>query len=554
MSAYVIDPQPFLDPVSRKEQDVLEKLSPFEMRENLLALAGHDENQTSLLNAGRGNPNFVATTARNAFFQLGLFATADAVECGHWTPELSGMPTKVGIGARLQSWLDDRGGQQGIEFLGKVLSWADTAGFVLDDFVYELADGILGEHYPDPPVMLPHVQETVARYLAKNMGAGFPPTTDIDIFATEGGTAAMCYIFDTLTVNGLLRPGDKVALLTPIFTPYIDIVNLPDYGLEEVQVGATGKFPDGTHNWQFPDSELEKLKDPAVKLVVCVNPTNPPSVEMRSQTLEQVAAVVAERPDVILITDDVYGTFAEDFRSLFSIAPKNTILVYSFSKYFGATGWRLGTIVTSKDTVLNQLLLDLPQSEQDRLAERYSSLTDDLPKLTFSERLVADSRDVALNHTAGLSGPQQVQMALFALQDLFDADQTYRDATKGLLHKRLSDLLKGLQVELDPDPLRVGYYIQLDLMNYAKLHYPEGFAQYLEANYAPVDILFRLAAQDGVVALNGGGFEGPLWSIRLSLANLDDSAYLKVGQDIRKVFDEYLAQWKGSDEGAQPQG
>lgn len=549
MSTNLVDPQPFLDPVSRREQDVLEKLSPFEMRENLLALAGHDENQTSLLNAGRGNPNFVATTARNAFFQLGLFATGDAEACGHWTSELSGMPSKPGIAVRLQSWLEDKSGQPGIDFLDKVLAWASSADVPLDDFVYELVDGILGEHYPDPPVMLPHVQATVARYLAKNMGEGFPAASEIDIFATEGGTAAMCYIFNTLTINGLLRPGDKVALLTPIFTPYIDLVNLPDYGLEQVEVGATDKFPDGTHDWQFPQSELDKLRDPAVKLVVAVNPTNPPSVEMRAQTLKQVADVVAERPDVILITDDVYGTFADDFRSLFSIAPKNTILVYSFSKYFGATGWRLGTIVTSKDTALDKLLLNLPPSDQKRLAERYSSLTDDLADLTFSDRLVADSRNVALNHTAGLSGPQQVQMALFAFQDLFDVDQTYRDAAKGLLHKRLADLLTGLEVTLDPDPLRVGYYIQLDLMNYAKLHYPQAFTEYLEANFSPADILFRLAAQDGVVALNGGGFEGPLWSIRLSLANLDDSAYLKVGQDIRKVFDEYLEQWKAAETG-----
>lgn len=491
----------------------------------------------------------MATPARNAFFQLGLFAVADAAECGHWTDELSGMPTQAGIGARLQAWLGERDGQPGIDFLNEVLGWIRGQEIALDDFVYELVDGILGEHYPDPPVMLPHIQATVARYLAKNMGEGFPATTDVDIFATEGGTAAMCYIFNTLTVNGLLRPGDKVALLTAIFTPYIDIVNLPEYGLEQVEVQASDKFPDGTHNWQFPEAELAKLKDPAVKLVVCVNPTNPPSVEMRAQTLAQVADVVAERPDVILITDDVYGTFAEDFRSLFSIAPKNTILVYSFSKYFGATGWRLGTIVTSKETVLDQLLLDLPQTEQKRLADRYSSLTDDLEKLTFSQRLVADSRDVALNHTAGLSGPQQVQMALFALQDMFDTDLAYRNAAKELLHKRLSDLLTGLQVELDPDPLRVGYYIQLDLMNYAKLHYPPAFAEYLEANYSPVDILFRLAAQDGVVALDGGGFEGPLWSIRLSMANLDDSAYLKVGQDIRKVFEEYLEQWKASEAG-----
>ena len=43
----------------------------------------------------------------------------------------------------------------------------------------------------------------------------------------------------------------------------------------------------------------------------------------------------------ILITDDVYAPFVEGFRSLASVAPRNTILLYSFSKYWGATGLRL---------------------------------------------------------------------------------------------------------------------------------------------------------------------------------------------------------------------
>jgi hypothetical protein len=35
---------------------------------------------------------------------------------------------------------------------------------------------------------------------------------------------------------------------------------------------------------------------------------------------------------------------------------------------------------------------------------------------------------------------------------------------------------------------------------------------------------FRLAEDRGIVLLNGGGFEAPQWSMRLSLANLPDEA------------------------------
>ncbi len=46
--------------------------------------------------------------------------------------------------------------------------------------------------------------------------------------------------------------------------------------------------------------------------------------------------------------------------------------------------------------------------------------------LSFMERVVADSRLVALNHTAGLSTPQQVQMAFFSAFALIDKVDAYK--------------------------------------------------------------------------------------------------------------------------------
>ena len=51
------------------------KLSPFELKDELIKLASGKANRL-MLNAGRGNPNFLATLPRRAFFRLGLFAVA----------------------------------------------------------------------------------------------------------------------------------------------------------------------------------------------------------------------------------------------------------------------------------------------------------------------------------------------------------------------------------------------------------------------------------------------------------------------------------------------
>jgi len=44
--------------------------------------------------------------------------------------------------------------------------------------------------------------------------------------------------------------------------------------------------------------------------------------------------------------------------------------------------------------------------------------------------------------------------------------------------------------------------------------------------------------------LNGDGFKGHTWSIRVSLANLTDDQYITIGKGINELFDEYAKEWK----------
>ena len=72
------------------------------------------------------------------------------------------------------------------------------------------------------------------------------------------------------------------------------------------------------------------------------------------------------------------------------------------------------------------MIAKLPARERAALNRRYNSITLTPEKLKFIDRMVADSREVALNHTAGLSLPQQVQMGLFSLFALLDTAQCYK--------------------------------------------------------------------------------------------------------------------------------
>lgn len=520
----------------------LSQLSPFELKDQLMALAS-SRAERMMLNAGRGNPNFLATQPRHGFFQLGLFALRESEHAYSYVPEgLGGLPRLDGIEARFDIFVDTNRATPGVAFVAAAVSYVrDQLGLSAAAFLHEIVAGILGCEYPTPPRMLATSEAIVSRYLVQEMIGGQLPVGGIDLFATEGGTAAMTYVFNTMRENRLLAPGDKIAIGLPIFTPYIEIPHLNDYELVEVGVNA-----DGSGGWQYPEAELAKLSDPAVKAFFVVNPSNPPSVKIDARGLAQIAAIVKQRPDLVLLTDDVYGTFADDFVSLFAICPRNTILVYSFSKYFGATGWRLGVIATHHDTVLDRRIAALPEADKLVLDARYGSLMLDPRGLKFIDRLVADSRTVSLNHTAGLSTPQQAQMVLFALSALMDEPGSYKEAVKRIIRRRQAALYRELGVDMPQDPNGTDYYTLLDLQTIAGQLYGPAFADWMMAKKEPLEMLFRLAEEGGVVLLPGKGFGALHPSARASLANLNEYDYTAIGRVIRKLAEEYHTEFVAS--------
>ncbi len=534
--------------VKRKEiEHIYGKVSPFELKNKLISLAEESKAKgaRSLLDAGRGNPNWTAATPREAFFTFGLFSVLETRRVWN-NNDLAGLPQKSGIAERFEYFIKENSTYPGARLLKGIIDYGITSkGFNADDWVFELADGIIGDNYPQPDRMLTHVEKVVHDYLIQELCYNAPPAGKFKLFAVEGATAGMCYIFDTLIANNILSIGDKVALMVPIFTPYLEIPRLPRYNFDVVELLAEEMTCEGTHTWQYPDSQIEKLRDPSIKALFIVNPSNPPSVAMKPETIRLIKSIVKkENPNLMIISDDVYGTFVDNFRSLVADLPYNSIGVYSFSKYFGVTGWRLGTIALYEENVFDKLLRELPEDKKETARNRYSTLSANPEEILFIDRIVADSRQVALNHTAGLSTPAQIQIAFFSVFALLDKENRYKQLTKDICRGRQRLLFEGLELDLQKNPYDAAYYTQFDLLEWACRYYGDEFAKYLKENYKPVDILLRLAQESSIVLLSGGGFHGPEWSIRISLANIEDEHYSKIGKVLHKILEEYVTAWK----------
>lgn len=532
-----------------------EKLSPFEIKDELIKLAKKTSRttQSAFLNAGRGNPNWIATTPREGFFLLGQFAVTESKRVMEHPAGIGGMPKAQGIAGRLEAWLAKHADMPGASFLSSMVTFAvKKFGFEPDAFVHELVDSIIGDNYPVPDRMLVHNERIVHEYLMWAMCGEPRPAGKFDLYAVEGGTAAMCYIFKCLKANRLLLPGDTIALGTPIFTPYIEMPHLEDYHLNIVNIAAPQE-----NRFQYTDAELKKLEDPKIKAFFVVNPGNPSGMGVSREVTGKIANLIkTKRPDLMLLSDDVYGTFVNGFRSLMGELPQNTIGVYSYSKYFGGTGWRLGVIAVHEDNIFDRMIAKLPDIELKALDKRYGPITLEPRKLKFIDRIVADSRDIALNHTSGLSLPQQVMMSLFSLAEMMDTNKQYQKACMEILERRLKSLLDGLDVQLTPNPMYDAYYGLIDFEFWARKNIGHEAVDYLKKHVHPLDLAFRLAEDHGIVLLNGGGFDAPDWSLRVSLANLDDEVYEEIGRGVRSIARGYRRAYEASkDQGkAQPAG
>ena len=521
----------------------LKALSPFELNYQLIKMAG-----PNALNAGRGNPNFFNSFGRQVFARLQETAIALST---HRTNDLFEypLPDEMNFSRALvkssRSWPQAKG-----EFFRSYLSYlkmlSKKNNIDEDKIIYDVVKSSLGCYYPVPPQIQPHLELVSQKFLydlvmaaadGSEKGAKMQPS-DFTCFATEGAAAGILYVFNTLKENYLLLPKDKIALITPIFSPYLEMPRLLDYDLEIVELKC-----DPNDDYSLPDSEIDKLKDKKIKALFMVNPANPAAFSLSKKNIDRIGEIVEkERRDLIVLSDNVYAPFADQYNSFMISCPLNTIEVYSLSKYFGTTGWRLGLTMVAKNNRINDLLKNLPMKYKKRLHKRYEVATISPEKLTFMDRLVFDSRQVAEAHVGGLSTPQQVLMGILLYYDIHDRanGEPYRNNLKSILRKRIKSFYKPLNTEIEIKPTSTDYYSLINIPDVCKNVYGKEAAEYLVKNYEYLEFLFHLVSKYHTILLPGAGFGATDWRLRISLANLKDEQYPIIGENIKKALKDMV--------------
>jgi aspartate 4-decarboxylase len=121
---------------------------------------------------------------------------------------------------------------------------------------------------------------------------------------------------------------------------------------------------------------------------------------------------------------------------------------------------------------------------------------------------------------------------------------------KRIIRRRFVALYRELGMPAVRGPNGTDYYTLLDLEAIATaLHGPD-FAAWMLAKKEPLEMLFRLAEEEGVVLLPGKGFGVLHPSARASLANLNEYDYSNIGRMIRALAEEYYQEFMRSGPGA----
>lgn len=519
----------------------LESLSPFELSLYLENRMGSQDVTKEWLNAGRGNPNWTAPIPREAYFLLGEFAVKETV-----ISEKESLGTMIkeegGRTERFESFLNEKE-SAGADMLRNI--WENAAhllGMPREQWLTKMLDYTTGDNYPYPERVLTACEQPIKQYLHHELLSG--ETEPFDIFAVEGGTAGIVYTFKSLVNNHLLEPKDKIALMIPTFAPYMEIPELPEYEFDVEYIRSEIMTIDGQTSHQFSEHELNKLRNTDIKAVFVVNPSNPTANAIYGDSIEQLKDIVEkDNPDLMILSDDVYGTFLESFTSLFTAIPYNTACIYSYSKYFGATGWRIGTIALAKDNVFDRRLEELPEEKKVALDERYGTLTSDPRGISFIDRMVADSRSVALNHAAGLSAPQQVMMTLFSLYALLDTEDQYKQEVIQICQKRGQLLYNSLGLMMPVEEYNTAYYCEIDFEWLLNKRYGSDFKEYIQSSWTMTDIVTKLAEEERLMLLKSEAFGSSKWTVRVSLANLDTDSYKEVGERLIAMLDRMNESW-----------
>lgn len=210
-----------------------------------------------------------------------------------------------------------------------------TPEYIREGVKRALDDDVDAGKYTLPDGLRELRQLAVAEYKIKT---GIQLDADKHVMISAGNMQALNTLFHTM-----LDPGDEIILTDPCFASHIQQINLFS--------GVPVYWPlDEKNNWSLDVNRLPGLITDKTQAIVLVSPSNPTGKIFSKEALIRVGEI-AKQHNILIILDDPYSEFLYDNRDkYFNLASveelkEHIVYLYSFSKAYAMSGWRLSYMV-----------------------------------------------------------------------------------------------------------------------------------------------------------------------------------------------------------------
>ncbi|WP_082735645.1 pyridoxal phosphate-dependent aminotransferase [Polycladidibacter stylochi] len=188
-----------------------------------------------------------------------------------------------------------------------------------------------------PAKGLPELQQAIAKHYSEHYGVEVPLER---VMVTTGSSAG----FNLAFLAGF-EPGDRVALTSPGYPAYRNILKALGLEAVEIEVGPETR-------WALTGEMVAKVhKKTPLKGVLVASPANPTGTMMTPEALKELSQT-CEANGIWFISDEIYHglAFGQQEETALKFSDK-AIIVNSFSKYYCMTGWRIGWMILPEELV-----------------------------------------------------------------------------------------------------------------------------------------------------------------------------------------------------------
>ncbi len=185
---------------------------------------------------------------------------------------------------------------------------------------------------------IPKLREAIAEKLKRENGVNADPENEITV--TAGGYGALFSV-----MYAVIDDGDEVLIPEPAWPAYKGFIKLAG--------GKPISIPLSPPEYNLDIKLIEEKISEKTKMIIINTPNNPTGAVYSEEKLKQLA-YLAIKNGIYILADEVYERIVFDDTKHFSIASipearNYTISIYSFSKTYAMTGWRIGYVVAPEE-------------------------------------------------------------------------------------------------------------------------------------------------------------------------------------------------------------